>query len=1196
MASSMNLQMTLSLVDRASPKLKAFLEQLSAAPKAASEATSAFTQLGNALKEITEQNTQLAEAARSLRAYGRALAGVTDNAKGVDVGLENASVALAQVAVNAREAATAFKEVMASQLETARASQLMNVGVLSMTEGLAASRKEAEKSIGAFKALAVLWGAMKIDRGIKGAIHEAGKYQETQAEISVRNLPPGERRRIENEARVISRQQPYFSTREVLQAEGALLPALPGDSMYMQAMRARMLPKFLQVARVMAMFGDTSSLGNRIQNLGGVVEAMGGAENINKASWIARDLTQAIEASHGKLDVRSIETGLRNMTRGVSANMTSDAFRRYLALQEEFKAAGGGGIGGNTKAATLVNAIFSMSTGGKVIRGIADLMAQLGLIKVGDIHKYGSSTTMAWLNPGSLKNSSFAAQNPVKYALTEILPRMLAYTQQHWKRFGYKSGSQKDLTNPTEMSYAVANLTSFFTKSGLGGQSTASALAMLASPGTLAAIEAQVLQARQAATAAQAAAKQDQLWVTQVHALGNATRSFGQTLGMIFLPALTKVVKWMTHLVNLLNDFAGSHPVVAALASIGTAFTSATLAISVFLRLMGTSLTGVLRGALGVFKWFANAVRAVFTGLRLALAGWFGATIEMVASFATVLAGAFLFYEAGQNVKIFGVTLNHYIAISLLEATQQFEHFFTFVEVGMNNMASHFWNKVEKTSKSLGLSGLQRFADSQRLGANLRAASIQASMASGDKIYQDEIAYYNSVRGNKTEINKINDWTAKWLAGKPPEDAVAKQLAARAAAAHIPGGNMADLGAVPEKGKKTVAELAQGWWVQDMHRAGLEANKMYKQQEAGPLKASRALAAAQRKGATPAQIRQHWEQVRSQLASSGDPSLRALAPQAEAMGVKMELQAKLKEAKKNLSDQQTGLHDKEKLNAALVTAGVLTKDQAQRKTLADQHAAVSGPNGLLASAERVRALERQLHQSTTAIDGTIASLKALGTQLTAFQQKVSNTIEGAFSNLFSQIMKGRLTWRQMGHDFIAEILNGMNKTISQDLAQGLVKGLFQPGTGGGNALRAVTSSSALMGHVGSWFSNLFGGGTKTAALPAAAAAMAAGTSSATAGGGFWASIGGWLSKFGMSFASGIDNVPHDMVAQIHRGEMIVPQGAADMIRSGAVGGHQFNINISAMDSQSVLGAMDGVKRELAQMLGGTNQNLNLGAY
>ena len=82
----------------------------------------------------------------------------------------------------------------------------------------------------------------------------------------------------------------------------------------------------------------------------------------------------------------------------------------------------------------------------------------------------------------------------------------------------------------------------------------------------------------------------------------------------------------------------------------------------------------------------------------------------------------------------------------------------------------------------------------------------------------------------------------------------------------------------------------------------------------------------------------------------------------------------------------------------------------------------------------------------------------------------------------------------------------------------------------------------------------------------------------------------------MSFASGIDNVPHDMVAQIHRGEMIVPQGAADMIRSGAVGGHQFNINISAMDSQSVLGAMDGVKRELAQMLGGTNQNLNLGAY
>jgi hypothetical protein len=50
-----------------------------------------------------------------------------------------------------------------------------------------------------------------------------------------------------------------------------------------------------------------------------------------------------------------------------------------------------------------------------------------------------------------------------------------------------------------------------------------------------------------------------------------------------------------------------------------------------------------------------------------------------------------------------------------------------------------------------------------------------------------------------------------------------------------------------------------------------------------------------------------------------------------------------------------------------------------------------------------------------------------------------------------------------------------------------------------------------------------------------------------------------------SFAVGADNIPHDMVAQIHKGEMIIPAGPASALRSGQAG---FNAGFNA-------GAMQG---------------------
>jgi hypothetical protein len=62
-----------------------------------------------------------------------------------------------------------------------------------------------------------------------------------------------------------------------------------------------------------------------------------------------------------------------------------------------------------------------------------------------------------------------------------------------------------------------------------------------------------------------------------------------------------------------------------------------------------------------------------------------------------------------------------------------------------------------------------------------------------------------------------------------------------------------------------------------------------------------------------------------------------------------------------------------------------------------------------------------------------------------------------------------------------------------------------------------------------------------------------------------------------SFATGAWNLPSDMVAQVHRGEMIVPAGPAARMRDAAGGGaggdvhvhHATHFNVSAMDSRDV---------------------------
>ena len=108
------------------------------------------------------------------------------------------------------------------------------------------------------------------------------------------------------------------------------------------------------------------------------------------------------------------------------------------------------------------------------------------------------------------------------------------------------------------------------------------------------------------------------------------------------------------------------------------------------------------------------------------------------------------------------------------------------------------------------------------------------------------------------------------------------------------------------------------------------------------------------------------------------------------------------------------------------------------------------------------------------------------------------------------------------------------------------------GMGGGGGQNSLMSTLAtnILSLVGITTTQEVTTTALSAAVTANTAALAANTAARAASGGGSSSIFGAAGDM-LGFASGADYVPNNMVAQIHKGEMIIPAGPADAIRQGA---------------------------------------------
>jgi hypothetical protein len=132
---------------------------------------------------------------------------------------------------------------------------------------------------------------------------------------------------------------------------------------------------------------------------------------------------------------------------------------------------------------------------------------------------------------------------------------------------------------------------------------------------------------------------------------------------------------------------------------------------------------------------------------------------------------------------------------------------------------------------------------------------------------------------------------------------------------------------------------------------------------------------------------------------------------------------------------------------------------------------------------------------------------------------------------------------------------------------------------------------SIMASAGETFAGIFGFLAPVMG-PAAAGPAAAGEATVL-------SVGAGMA----SFAAGAWELPSDMIAQVHEGEMIVPAGPAAAFRlmmesnSGVAGTvhvhHSTNFNVSAMDSQSV---QQFFKNNSKQILRAINESVRTGSH
>jgi hypothetical protein len=1180
---SMNIEMRLNLVDTASAPVRAFISTLESLEAAVSGVSGRMAGLATGLDALGASlgliKTNSAGAAAELGAVGTQAGTAAGETARLETTMAALSLSMERIVGQLGATTTGLARMGGAAVAAGTEAGAAMNGVGAGAQGANTHVNTLASSI---KGMAQLWAAFKIEKGIKTSIADAAEYERTDNRLRNMNLTPEESDAIHQSVRQTGRDFHQFDQNELLEmaidlrnATGSAHEAATGLKGFAQSVFAINL---------------SMPSGKKLDEQGTLNFAKfleGRGVTMDPAAMAAQQdlVTKIVAATQGRVNPNNLFGNLTYAKGGLGRTMDDEALVTFASMIEQDTIGGGTGGRVGTMLTSFVNSITKANA---ITTKNRDEWMKLGLVDPGKVNVNANTDRVTSIQAGAIAGTDIVGKNFKRWVDEYLRPALIA------------AGVNMDELN------AVKSKTDVL----FPNRNASEAAFQLLSKKEL--IEKNSAMINQAAGKDQQVKNGEGISAANWERFHKAVNDLAIAIGTALLPVLNPLLEGFTKIIEVMGRLSQDHPIFGFMLGLVGALGSVSLMISGVTRLFGPlaailGVTGASFGGFGAMVASAGTIVSAAIGFILR---WL---LRLIGPIGLIL----LAWDAGlgdwiSKLNVFGHSVGDWassLADKVVNAFQNMwvrtKQFFGFLsddaaaaQIQANNKAS-----AQRQSK-LGFGPQPAAKAATRGGASGdwgRGEEVTpAAKAVEDKIKRDrDIA--KQLAENKAESagllgggkkgGRFKNYDANLDDAKNDlrleEDELARHMKAvdelyKANQISIDEYYDDKLATMRKSVTAQIAELERerAAYQQQGDKAGVSrANteielrkrdladneksvEIQRQKDLNALKerglqldAQQLQAEGKRNQAALAREVQKLKKDQEEYLRNGDYEHAMLAQQAiDTAKLTASWEAYGDAVKKVQEDTQT----KEVAVNAEVKAGALTKYQAEQKVFALRQEEARQLDELIAK-------ERALIEASDAPQGVKdqrlktldlaqaranATLSEMNPEAARIKETLDGGIQNGFSTLFKDIISGSKSASAAFKDFGKNIANVMNQLISEQLGRELFQSLFGQG---GVSMGGMGGGFNFGG--GGLLSGLFSkGGGSSEPFTNADISMVGGSE-----GGFFSSISNWFSGL-MGFDVGTDNVPADMIAQIHKGEMIVPAYDAERIRNGGMSQRPLTIN------------------------------------
>jgi hypothetical protein len=1202
----MNIEMRLNLVDTASAPVKAFMSSLQSLETAVSNASGKMSAFATSMKEaqasLTLSRTRMDSAAQGISNISAAAASsgtvasfaAAMNSLGTSMGLVRTNASGVSTAVgnigtraNAAVGGTTQLNNTITQLSTALQNLMThvagavggmnNLNTAARTAGAGTANAMSNIGNGAqnanrhvttladtLRGTAQLWAAHKIGSGLKDTVTEAAEYERTDNRLRNMRLKPEDSDAIHKSVRQAGRDFPQFDQNDYLEmaidlrnATGSAKEAAEGLKGFAQSVFAINLS--MPSGKKLDEQG-TLNFAKFLEGRGVTMDpaAMEAQQNL---------VTKIVAATQGRVNPNNLFGNLTYAKGGLGRTMDDEALLTFAALIEQDQV--GGGTGG--RVGTMMTALVNSVTKSRAITTKnRDEWLKLGLVDPEKVNINENTNRVTSIQAGAIAGTEIVGKNFKQWVDEYLRPALIA------------AGVNMDDLNAVKSKTDI-----LFPNSG----AAEGAFQLLAKKDL---IEKDVENIRGTAGKDEQVSNGQKLSVANWERFHKAINDLAIAIGTTLLPVLNPVLETFTKITQTLGQFSSDNPVFGFMLGLVGAASTVSLALAGLRTLFGLTFGG-LAGLIGTAVREAGAIFMGFAGIIAEAGRFIMVVVRMLLGGFTPLGWAIAAivaaWELGlgdwlSKLNVFGHSVGDWASSLADKVANAFQNmwvrtkqFFGFLsddaaaaQIEANNRASGQkqsklgfgpapaakpatrggasgdWGRGEQVSPAAQAiedkikhdrAVAKQLADNKAEAADLlggggkkkrgRFANYDANLddAKNDlRLEEDELARHMKAEDELYKANKISIdeyYDDKLATMRKSVNAQIAELE-REKAAYLKQGDKAGVNRAETEitlRKRDLADNEKSVDVQrqkdlnDLKEKGLALDALILEAE------------GKRRQAQLARDVQRAEKGKAEFERNRDvPGVAGYITSAQ----KVIDIAKLNAAWEEYGDAIKKIHEdtqtKEAEIDADVRSGALTKYQAEQKVFALRQQEALQLDELIAK-------ERALIEASDAPQGVKdqrlktldlsqararATLSEMNPEDMRVKQTLDSNIEGSFANFFNSVISRSKSAGEAIKDFGENIKATFTKLISEELGRSLFQSLF--GTSG---VSAGSGGGGIFGMLAGLFGSSGGSGVASSATYAA-------------------------NDF-LSFAVGTDEVPHDMIANIHRGEMIVPAYDAERLRS-----------------------------------------------